>query len=83
MRIAGVDVGLPEPEFRLTDGFVVTIRRPVRTLPGTELTQPQSGYGQVTDPVTDLVTDPVTPPVAELDTVETAVRKAVLEGQEV
>ena len=56
--------GLPGPEFRLTDGFVATIWRPVqdlalnqnqtvrKTLPGDERLK-------LTDPVIDPVTDPV------------------------
>ena len=63
--------GLPGPEFRLTDGFVATIWRPVqdlalnpnqtvrKTLPGDERLK-------LTDPVIDPVTDPVTDPVDRL-----------------
>jgi ATP-dependent DNA helicase RecG len=40
--------GLPEPEFRLTDGFVTTLRQPNRSL---------------TPPTGDPVTDPLTAPV--------------------
>ncbi len=54
------EAGLPEPDFRLTDGFVTIIQRPARMK-----SVPVTGHdsGPVTPPVTAPVTPPVTPPV--------------------
>jgi predicted HTH transcriptional regulator len=49
------EAGLPEPEFRLTDGFVVTIRRPARSKSDPDATQSRPSPDSVTDPVTDPV----------------------------
>jgi predicted HTH transcriptional regulator len=43
------EAGLPEPEFSLSDGFVVTLRRKAQRLPA-------PGTDEVTDQVTDEVT---------------------------
>ena len=48
--------GLAEPEFKLTDGFVTTIRRPDRA-------EGPSRVGAEEERVTDPVTAPVTAPV--------------------
>lgn len=48
------EAGLPEPEFSLSDGFVVTLRR-----------KPQGLPARVTDEVTDQVTDEVTDQVTD------------------
>jgi len=47
--------GLPEPEFKLTDGFVITLRR-----------IPERAFEIVGDQAVPPVTPPVTPPVAVL-----------------
>lgn len=51
--------GLPEPEFKLTDGFVTTLRR-----------QPEQAFvtvgGEVTPPVTPPVAPPLAPPLEVL-----------------
>ena len=55
--------GLPEPEFKLTDGFVTTLsRQPERAFAAVG----GEGGGQVTPPVTSPVTPPVTPPLEVL-----------------
>jgi ATP-dependent DNA helicase RecG len=56
-------VGLPEPEFKLTDGFVTILRRqPERAFAAVG----GGGGGQVTPPVTPPVAPPVTPPLEVL-----------------
>jgi len=55
--------GLPEPEFTLTDGFIVTLRRKPElafALVGGQVA------GQATPPLTPPVTPPVAPPVEVL-----------------